>query len=67
MTTVGYGDYFPESTGGYILAFFCVITGLLLTSLPVAIIGNRFNAYWDYNQKRKERIAKDRRNNPVEF
>lgn len=57
MTTVGYGDYYPESTAGYVVAFFCAITGVIFTALPVAVIGSNFNVYWEFNKKRKKRLA----------
>lgn len=57
MTTVGYGDYYPESTWGYIIGFMCAITGVILTALPVAVIGSNFNVYWEHNKKRKQRAA----------
>ena len=54
MTTVGYGDYYPQTTLGYIVGVFCAITGLIMTALPVAVIGSSFNLYWEHNNKRKK-------------
>ena len=53
MTTVGYGDYYPSTPLGYVVGVFCAVTGLIMTALPVAVIGNNFNRYWDHNNKRK--------------
>jgi len=55
MTTVGYGDFYPQSTGGRIIGVLCAWTGLIFTALPVAIIGSNFSIYWEHNNIRKER------------
>lgn len=52
MTTVGYGDYYPVTPGGYLVGGFCALSGLIMTALPVAVIGSNFNLYWEHNKKR---------------
>jgi len=42
VTTVGYGDTIPLSFGGKILSLFALLFGVILISLPVAIMGNKF-------------------------
>lgn len=54
MTTVGYGDFYPSTAGGYFVGVMCALSGILLTALPIAIIGSKFNIYWEYNRKRKQ-------------
>ena len=44
MTTVGYGDYSPESTSGRIIAIFIMYGGILLTALLTATISSIFVA-----------------------
>lgn len=44
MTTVGYGDIRPDSTAGKVLAFLCILSGILILALPIAIINERFSA-----------------------
>ena len=52
MTTVGYGDFYPTNWFGYGFAVLIMLAGLMLTSLPIAIIGGNFAVYHEYNQKR---------------
>lgn len=55
MTTVGYGDFYPTNALGYVAATMVMIFGLILTALPVAIIGGNFTVYYEYSQRRLER------------
>ncbi|XP_067934325.1 potassium voltage-gated channel protein egl-36-like [Watersipora subatra] len=56
MTTVGYGDYYPTTTAGYFIGVLCSITGIILTALPVAVIGSNFNIFWEHNNKRRSSL-----------
>lgn len=42
MTTVGYGDCFPVSTAGKILAMATMILGLVIIALPITVVGSNF-------------------------
>jgi voltage-gated potassium channel Kch len=42
MTTVGYGDYFPKSIFGRILAVFTAIWGSFVVSVVVVVLTNTF-------------------------
>lgn len=46
MTSVGYGDHYPTSPQGYLVASFTAVFGLMLLALPIAIIASNFNAYY---------------------
>ncbi|CAL1130727.1 unnamed protein product [Cladocopium goreaui] len=62
MTTVGYGDYFPVSMGGYWTVSALTFVSVLFLALPVGIIGHEFNVTW---QKRAEMLLKTRLRNAL--
>lgn len=53
MTTVGYGDFYPTTELGYLVGSMCALFGIILTSLPIAVIGSNFSVYWEHNKRRK--------------
>lgn len=38
MTTVGYGDFYPNTTAGRIIAYLIFLSGLFLISLTFSIV-----------------------------
>ena len=42
MTTTGYGDIYPKSYKGKIIASACATVGLFLLSMPIAIVASTF-------------------------
>mmetsp|Transcript_46301 Transcript_46301/g.110199 ORF Transcript_46301/g.110199 Transcript_46301/m.110199 type:complete len:534 (+) Transcript_46301:148-1749(+) len=50
ITGVGYGDYVPESAAGKLAASMFMVSGLLLTSVSVAIITSSFIEQFQRNQ-----------------
>ena len=61
MTTVGYGDMYPSTGVGMLIALATCLSGVLVMSLPVPIIVNNFSAFYA-NTKRKEVIMQQRAN-----
>lgn len=49
MTTVGYGDFYPTTTTGYVIGSIAAINGLVILALPVAAIASNFATFYSIN------------------
>lgn len=49
MTTVGYGDDYPTTTIEMCIGGICMLVGIVIIALPIAIIGNRFQEVYSQN------------------
>lgn len=59
MTTVGYGDFYPKTTGGYFVAIFAAVFGLLLLAMPITILASNFNAFYNcYNYRKRHLLSR---------
>mmetsp|Transcript_58552 Transcript_58552/g.171308 ORF Transcript_58552/g.171308 Transcript_58552/m.171308 type:complete len:583 (+) Transcript_58552:1-1749(+) len=62
MTTVGYGDMVPRTAPGRLVAGLAMISGIILISLPVAIVGAKFQkAYEEFEMDKEALIIEERR------
>ena len=50
LTTVGYGDYYPNTTFGHIIASACAVCGVLILALPIGIIASSYYTFCSYQQ-----------------
>ena len=53
MTTVGYGDDFPVSSWGRVVAVITMTVAMLVLSLPITIIGSNFDEEYSDMHARK--------------
>jgi hypothetical protein len=61
MTTVGYGDRYPKTYMGKLVASVTMIFGILLIALPMAIVGNKFQeVYLENLQKNAHKMDPNR-------
>ncbi|CAJ1074090.1 potassium voltage-gated channel subfamily S member 3a [Xyrichtys novacula] len=51
MTTVGYGDTFPVTLAGKLIATLCIICGLLIVALPITNIFNKFSKFYERQRR----------------
>jgi hypothetical protein len=54
MTSVGYGDVYPKSTAGKMVACLTMFTGILVLALPISVIGANFNREIDRDSNARE-------------
>jgi len=47
MTTVGYGDFYPITPLGRLVAVFASFTGIIIVALPITVIGSNFEKQFD--------------------
>lgn len=51
MTTVGYGDVTPKTALGRLTGTVCMLCGILLIALPIAIVGRNFQDAYEQMQE----------------
>lgn len=51
VTTVGYGDFSPETGFGRLLSCFLAVIGPMYMAIPIGIIGNAFSEVWEDRQR----------------
>jgi len=61
MTSVGYGDISPTTWFGKLVGSACAICGVLCISLPIPIIVNNFNKFYEKAKIEEEIMAKKKK------
>ena len=59
MTTVGYGDVYPQTTLGRIIGALCALCGVLLIALTIPVISNNFALFYMHARTRDENARKE--------
>eukprot|EP00662_Eupelagonemidae_sp_cell21_P040349 gene40349-biopygen13844 len=62
MTTVGYGDFSPNTALGRAVNSAAMMFGVMFSAMPIAVIGNTFTRHWQ-EEKVKMDATKDFRKN----
>jgi len=61
MTTLGYGDLYPTSSGGRALASIAAFTGILFIALPTSVIGTNFSEAYSKYKKVRETLEHEKK------
>ncbi|KAL4002106.1 Ion transport family protein [Acanthocheilonema viteae] len=61
MTTVGYGDYYPETLFGKLIASCASISGVLVLAFPITMIVENFSRNYDSERSDLKRTQRQRR------
>ena len=61
ITTVGYGDMFPTSVGGKLVASCTMILGILVLALPISVLGSTFSTEYEALRAEEKRRKAVRR------
>jgi hypothetical protein len=52
--TVGYGDMYPTTSAGYVIATATMVFSLVILALPVGVIGGNFSQEWNRFEMEKQ-------------
>ncbi|XP_030634774.1 voltage-gated potassium channel KCNC2 isoform X4 [Chanos chanos] len=60
MTTLGYGDMYPQTWSGMLVGALCALAGVLTIAMPVPVIVNNFGMYYSLAMA-KQKLPKRRK------
>ncbi|KAK3599702.1 hypothetical protein CHS0354_037173 [Potamilus streckersoni] len=66
MTTVGYGDMYPDTALGYLIGSFAALSGLLICGFSVPILVNNFVMYYTHVQMALHEEKRERKRKKIE-
>uniref|UniRef100_A0A3Q2Z742 Potassium voltage-gated channel, Shaw-related subfamily, member 1b n=1 Tax=Hippocampus comes TaxID=109280 RepID=A0A3Q2Z742_HIPCM len=64
MTTLGYGDMYPQTTSGMLVGALCALAGVLTIAMPVPVIVNNFGMYYSLAMAKQKLPKKKNRHIP---
>ncbi|XP_064824562.1 potassium voltage-gated channel subfamily C member 2-like [Oncorhynchus masou masou] len=65
MTTLGYGDMYPETCSGMVIGALCALAGILTIAMPVPVIVNNFRLYYSLAMAQQKLPKKKRQHLPL--
>lgn len=64
MTTLGYGDMYPQTWLGMMVGALCALAGVLTIAMPVPVIVNNFGMYYSLAMAKQKLPKKKTKHNP---
>ena len=64
MTTLGYGDMYPETWSGMLVGALCALAGVLTIAMPVPVIVNNFGMYYSLAMAKQKLPRKRKKHIP---
>lgn len=64
MTTLGYGDMYPQTWLGMIVGALCALAGVLTIAMPVPVIVNNFGMYYSLAMAKQKLPKKKKKHQP---
>nr|XP_033774497.1 potassium voltage-gated channel subfamily C member 4 isoform X2 [Geotrypetes seraphini] len=64
MTTLGYGDMYPQTWSGMLVGALCALAGVLTIAMPVPVIVNNFGMYYSLAMARQKLPKKRKKHIP---
>ena len=68
LTSLGYGDYWPESFLGKLMGSACAVCGVLVMALPIPIVVDNFANYYSEQKKLEaQELKKEAHDKEMDF
>ncbi|XP_056413903.1 potassium voltage-gated channel subfamily C member 4-like isoform X2 [Hyla sarda] len=64
MTTLGYGDMYPQTWSGMLVGALCALAGVLTIAMPVPVIVNNFGMYYSLAMAKQKLPKKKKKHIP---
>ncbi|CAN0427534.1 unnamed protein product [Lampetra planeri] len=64
MTTLGYGDMYPQTWSGMLVGALCALAGVLTIAMPVPVIVNNFSMYYSLAMAKQKLPKKKKKHIP---
>lgn len=64
MTTLGYGDMYPQTWSGMLVGALCALAGVLTIAMPVPVIVNNFGMYYSLAMAKQKLPKKKKKHVP---